>query len=103
MLQVEELVAGISDNKPVVSSLYPTHLSCSWRKLGFFFPVKLQWLELDMWRNGSGSLVNKLEELSSLRVVGVELRTSTPSLDVIAVAKGGGWWLALWLHGDVLL
>jgi hypothetical protein len=44
--RVEELGAGISDNKAAVSSLALPHPSCGGGELGFFFLVELQRLKL---------------------------------------------------------
>lgn len=100
---MEELGAGISDNKAAVSSLALPHPSCGGGELGFFFLVELQRLKL-AGREVLGGLINKLDELSSKRVVAVELSILALSLYcIVVVTIGERKWPGLWLHTGILL
>jgi hypothetical protein len=101
--RVEELGAGISDNKAAVSSLALPHPSCGGGELGFFFLVELQRLKL-AGREVLGCLINKLDELSSGRVVAVELSILGASLcRIVVVTIGERKWPGLRLHTGILL
>jgi len=88
-LCVEVMGTGISVNKPVVSSLSLLRPSHSWEEPVFILLVEFRWLEVDLWRIGTASLVNKLVEFPSLDAVSLLCLRRSCDVEMLPAGRGG--------------